>query len=223
MFKTTMKRRCVCGSYRCYINRRFFSNWYGRWSQNFRFYPFSYSRRCWRRLGRYALRHRRSPDKIRSSALPHMKICQWRRRKGYWQLIENADSNHGTLMQEFNTYCTRLLTGVFPHNFRDLTLVSGTIGDYAALVVPTNSSIKSMGDLVSAYKADPSGVRSAAGLCSWQFILLLQWLCRQLGRIRQKLNMLPMMPAVRRWPPCCQVRLCPVNRLFRSCGYGKGW
>jgi len=57
----------------------------------------------------------------------------------------------------------RSLTGVFPHNFRDLTLVSGTIGDYAALVVPANSNIKSMGDLISAYKANPSDVAIGGG------------------------------------------------------------
>ena len=34
----------------------------------------------------------------------------------------------------------RSLTGVFPHNFRDLTLVAGTIGDYAALVVAADSA-----------------------------------------------------------------------------------
>ena len=62
-----------------------------------------------------------------------------------------------------STIVIRSLTGVFPHNFRDLTLVSGTIGDYAALVVPANSNIKSMGDLVSAYKANPSGVAIGGG------------------------------------------------------------
>ena len=44
-----------------------------------------------------------------------------------------------------------------------MTLVSGTIGDYAALVVPSNSNIKSMGDLVAAYKANPSGVAIGGG------------------------------------------------------------
>ena len=68
--------------------------------------------------------------------------------KAIGYLIENADSNHGTLMVNSTPIVIRSLTGVFPHNFRDLTLVSGTIGDYAALVVPANSSIKSMGDLV---------------------------------------------------------------------------
>jgi putative tricarboxylic transport membrane protein len=57
----------------------------------------------------------------------------------------------------------RSLTGVFPHNFRDLTLVAGTIGDYAALVVGKNSSLNSMGDLMSAYRADPSGTAVGGG------------------------------------------------------------
>jgi putative tricarboxylic transport membrane protein len=38
----------------------------------------------------------------------------------------------------------RSLTGVFPQSFRDLTLVAGTIGDYAALVVPADSEIEDM-------------------------------------------------------------------------------
>ena len=83
--------------------------------------------------------------------------------KAIGYLIENADSNHGTLMVNSTPIVIRSLTGVFPHNFRDLTLVSGTIGDYAALVVPSSSDIKSMGDLVSAYKADPSGVAIGGG------------------------------------------------------------
>ncbi len=83
--------------------------------------------------------------------------------KAIGYLIENADSNHGTLMVNSTPIVIRSLTGVFPHNFRDLTLVSGTIGDYAALVVPANSNIKSMGDLVSAYNANSSEVAIGGG------------------------------------------------------------
>ena len=83
--------------------------------------------------------------------------------KAIGYLIENAASNHGTLMVNSTPIVLRSLTGVFPHNFRDLTLVSGTIGDYAALVVPTKSKIKSMSDLVSAYKANPSSVAIGSG------------------------------------------------------------
>lgn len=78
-------------------------------------------------------------------------------------LIENADSNHGTLMVNSTPIVIRSLTGVFPHNFRDLTLVSGTIGDYAALVVGKDSPINSMSDLIAAYDADPSSTAIGGG------------------------------------------------------------
>ena len=83
--------------------------------------------------------------------------------KAIGYLIENADSNHGTLMVNSTPIVIRSLTGVFPHNFRDLTLVSGTIGDYAALVVNSDSDIKSMSDLVSAYNSNPSNVAIGGG------------------------------------------------------------
>ena len=78
-------------------------------------------------------------------------------------LIENADSNHGTLMVNSTPIVIRSLTGVFPHNFRDLTLVSGTIGDFAAMVVGKASPINSMADLLAAYDADPSSTAIGGG------------------------------------------------------------
>lgn len=75
--------------------------------------------------------------------------------KAIGYLIENAESNHGTLMVNSTPIVIRSLTGVFPHNFRDLTMVAGTIGDYAAIVVGKDSPINSMSDLISAYQAEP--------------------------------------------------------------------
>ena len=83
--------------------------------------------------------------------------------KAIGYLIENADSNHGTLMVNSTPIVIRSLTGVFPHNFRDLTLVSGTIGDYAAMVVGKDSPINSMADLIAAYDADPSATAIGGG------------------------------------------------------------
>jgi putative tricarboxylic transport membrane protein len=83
--------------------------------------------------------------------------------KAIGYLIENAASNHGTLMVNSTPIVIRSLTGVFPQNFRDLTLVAGTIGDYAALVVGKDSPINSMTDLIAAYKADPSGTAIGGG------------------------------------------------------------
>ena len=57
----------------------------------------------------------------------------------------------------------RSLTKVFPQNFRDLTLISGTIGDYAALVVNSGSSLRNFDQLVKAYKKNPSEVAIGGG------------------------------------------------------------
>lgn len=83
--------------------------------------------------------------------------------KAIGYLIENAESNHGTLMVNSTPIVIRSLTGVFPHNFRDLTLVAGTIGDYAAMVVHKDSAINSMADLLAAYRADPRGTAVGGG------------------------------------------------------------
>jgi len=78
-------------------------------------------------------------------------------------LIENADSNSGTLMVNSTPIVIRSLVGRFPHNFRDLTMIAGTIGDYAAFVVNKDSSLKTFKDLVAAYKADPRSVAIGGG------------------------------------------------------------
>ena len=83
--------------------------------------------------------------------------------KAIGYLIENADSSHGTLMVNSTPIVIRSLTGVFPHNFRDLTLVSGTIGDYAAIVVAKDSPLNSMDDLLAAFDADASDTAIGGG------------------------------------------------------------
>ena len=83
--------------------------------------------------------------------------------KAIGYLIENAESNHGTLMVNSTPIVIRSLTGVFPQNFRDLNMVAGTIGDYAAFVVGKDSPLNSFNDLVDAFKADPSSVAMGGG------------------------------------------------------------
>jgi putative tricarboxylic transport membrane protein len=78
-------------------------------------------------------------------------------------LIENAESNMGTLMVNSTPIVIRSLTGVFPQSFRDLTLVAGTIGDYAALVVSKKSDIETMADLLAEYRADGMGFAIGGG------------------------------------------------------------
>ncbi|MDX8349476.1 tripartite tricarboxylate transporter substrate-binding protein [Cognatiyoonia sp. IB215446] len=83
--------------------------------------------------------------------------------KAIGYLIENAESNHGTLMVNSTPIVIRSLTGVFPQNFRDLTLVAGTIGDYATMVVGKDSPINTMEDFLAAYRADPRGTAVGGG------------------------------------------------------------
>lgn len=78
-------------------------------------------------------------------------------------MIENAESNHGTLMVNSTPIVIRSLTGVFPQSFRDLTLVAGTIGDYAALVVSADSDIMDIDGLIAAFNADASGTAIGGG------------------------------------------------------------
>lgn len=78
-------------------------------------------------------------------------------------LIENAESNYGTVMVNSTPIVIRSLTGVFPHSFRDLTLIAGTIGDYAAFVVGKDSPVNSMNDLLDVYRADPRGTAIGGG------------------------------------------------------------
>lgn len=78
-------------------------------------------------------------------------------------LIENAASSHGTLMVNSTPIVIRSLTGEIAQSFRDLTLVAGTVGDYAALVVTADSPIKSMEDALAMYREDPQGFAIGGG------------------------------------------------------------
>lgn len=78
-------------------------------------------------------------------------------------LIETAEKQQNTLMVNSTPIVIRSLRKVFPQSFRDLTLVAGTIGDYAALVVPTDSEFESFADLKAAYDADPNAVSIGGG------------------------------------------------------------
>ncbi len=78
-------------------------------------------------------------------------------------LIENAASNHGTMMVNSTPIIIRSLTGRFPHNFRDLTMIAGTIGDYQALITGKDSPYKNFADVVAAYKKNPKKVSVGGG------------------------------------------------------------
>jgi putative tricarboxylic transport membrane protein len=78
-------------------------------------------------------------------------------------LIDNAASNHGTLMVQSTPLIIRGLTGEISQTFRDAVPVAGVLGDYAALVVAADSPIQSFGDFLDAYAANPDAVATGGG------------------------------------------------------------
>ena len=78
-------------------------------------------------------------------------------------LIENANSNENTLMVNSTPIVIRSLVGRFPYNFRDLTMIAGTIGDYAAFVVKKDSPFNSFKDLVKAFRSNPRKIAIGGG------------------------------------------------------------
>ena len=83
--------------------------------------------------------------------------------KAIAHLIETAEKQQGTLMVNSTPIVIRSLQGVFPQNFRDLTPIAGTIGDYAAIVVKADSPFQNFGDLAAAMEADPTSVAMGGG------------------------------------------------------------
>ncbi|MEM8876564.1 MAG: tripartite tricarboxylate transporter substrate-binding protein [Pseudomonadota bacterium] len=81
--------------------------------------------------------------------------------KAIAHLIETNDG--GVLMVNSTPIVIRSLQGVFPQSFRDLTPIAGTIGDYAAFVVNTDSDITDFAGLLAAYTADPTNVAIGGG------------------------------------------------------------
>ena len=67
------------------------------------------------------------------------------------------------LMVNSTPIVIRSLVGRFPHNFRDLTMIAGTIGDYAALIVSKDSPYQNFSDVVAKYKEDPNSVSVGGG------------------------------------------------------------
>lgn len=83
--------------------------------------------------------------------------------KAIGYLIENAKSNGDTLMVNSTPIIIRSLVGRFPYSFRSLTMIAGTIGDYAAFVVKKDSPINSFNDFVAEFKKDPRSMAIGGG------------------------------------------------------------
>ena len=78
-------------------------------------------------------------------------------------IVENAQSNEGTLMVHSTPIIVRALNKTVDMGYRDVTPVAGVIGDYAAVVVGKDSPYESWEQLYAAFAEDPRGVAIGGG------------------------------------------------------------
>ena len=130
-------------------------------------------------------------------------------------LIENADSNHGTIMVNSTPIVIRSLTKVFPQSFRDLTLIAGTIGDYAAFVVNKDSPLNSFNDLLEAYKANPRDVAIGGGsVPGGMDHLVAAMAMKAAGQDPTKVKYIPYDAAAKPWQLFCRAKSKRFRQAF---------
>lgn len=78
-------------------------------------------------------------------------------------MIETSEKQHDTLMVNSTPIVIRSLTGVFPQSFRDLKPVAGTIADFGAFVVRSDSKYTDWRQVINDFKANPRKVKFAGG------------------------------------------------------------
>ena len=83
--------------------------------------------------------------------------------KAIAHLIETAKNSPNTLMVNSTPIVVRSITKVFPQSFRDLTPVAGTIADYGAFVVKTDSPLTDWSQAVALFKENPRKLKFAGG------------------------------------------------------------
>lgn len=78
-------------------------------------------------------------------------------------IVENAQSNEGTLMVHSTPIIVRALNKTVNMGYRDVTPVAGVIGDYAAIVVGKNSDYEFWEQLYAAFQEAPRDVAIGGG------------------------------------------------------------
>lgn len=74
-------------------------------------------------------------------------------------IVENAQSNEGTLMVHSTPIIVRALNKTVDMGYRDVTPVAGVIGDYAAIVVGKNSPYRVVGSALCRVQREPPRCR----------------------------------------------------------------
>ncbi|MCK9987080.1 MAG: putative tricarboxylic transport membrane protein [Azoarcus sp.] len=82
---------------------------------------------------------------------------------GLAQLINGSKGDGGALMASGKGMVSAVFINKSPVTLSNVTPIARLTGEYEVLVVPASSPLKSMADLVAAYKANPAAVSWAGG------------------------------------------------------------
>ncbi|HEY0856954.1 MAG TPA: tripartite tricarboxylate transporter substrate-binding protein [Albitalea sp.] len=82
---------------------------------------------------------------------------------GLAQLINGSKGDGGALMASGKGMVSAVFINKSPVTLSNVTPIARLTGEYEVLVVPAGSPLKSMADLVAAYKANPAAVSWAGG------------------------------------------------------------
>ena len=107
---------------------------------------------------------------------------------GLAQLINNNKGDGNTLMVSGKGMVSAIYINKSPVSLSNATPIARLTGEYEVLVVPASSPLKTMGDLVAAYKANPGGVSWAGGLAGGVDQLTAGMIVQAIGGENAKFN-----------------------------------
>jgi putative tricarboxylic transport membrane protein len=107
---------------------------------------------------------------------------------GLAQLINNSKGDPGTLMVSGKGMVSAIYINKSPVTLANATPIARLTGEYEVLVVPASSNLKSMADLLAAYKANPGAVSWAGGLAGGVDQLTAGMIIQAIGGESSKFN-----------------------------------
>jgi putative tricarboxylic transport membrane protein len=107
---------------------------------------------------------------------------------GLAQLINNNKGDGGALMVSGKGMVSAIYINKSPVSLSNATPIARLTGEYEVLVVPASSPLKTMGDLVAAYKANPGAVSWAGGLAGGVDQLTAGMIVQAIGGENAKFN-----------------------------------
>ena len=107
---------------------------------------------------------------------------------GLAQFVSSKEGKGDTIMVMGFIMTGAILTNKSPVNLDNVKPIARLIGEYEAIVVPTDSDIQSMGDLVEKIKADTASVSWGGGSAGGTDHILVGLLTKDAGADTSKIN-----------------------------------